>query len=246
MTVTARDVIDFQSMLARLGGLAGRDIEGVVRAAQDMGMEGDELFDWLNAVIPDLIEEYRVEATDVATVFYGDTQGVEFSLADRRAAAEVPRRKVAGSLRAFITEDAGGALAARISGMAVRHILNGPRGYSMSDFQRHGERWGRATGPDACPFCRMLATRSFTGWGAYSSAEAAVKVGKGPTRRPKGAKMPAGSDFHDNCMCVPVKLDAYVVPDYVKSWTADYNRAVSSAGYEDLNALLKAMSTVAG
>ena len=67
----------------------------------------------------------------------------------------------------------------RLQGTLQRTVLNGARQTTVANAQANGMRWIRVAKPTACAFCRMLATRTSTTYGAdntYRSKEAAVGV----------------------------------------------------------------------
>ena len=75
---------------------------------------------------------------------------------------------------------------------------------------RERVRFARYASANACPWCRVLATRG----AVYRAADLAVKG-------------------HDNCHCIAVPErgnNKYVAPDYVAGWLEDYKAARGEVG----------------
>lgn len=64
----------------------------------------------------------------------------------------------------------------RLQGTLQRALLNGSRETTVSNAQSNGMRWIRVARPNACAFCRMLATRTTISDDLYRSKEAALSV----------------------------------------------------------------------
>lgn len=78
---------------------------------------------------------------------------------------------------------------------AYRHALAGGRDTMVRSAAANNTRWRRVTGPTACAFCVMLATRS-----DYLSKESASQVTEGRgTRR-------LGERYHNRCSCTVVEV----------------------------------------
>lgn len=82
-----------------------------------------------------------------------------------------------------------------------------------------GATWARRARPNACGFCKMLATRQ----DVYASAESALRV-VGRHGRPRGnAKL--GDKYHDCCRCLAVAVrpgQVYRPPSYTQKWEEEY------------------------
>jgi len=95
-------------------------------------------------------------------------------------------------------------------GSTERHIFKASRDTVALNAKREGVKYARYASANACPWCRVLATRE----AAYHSADNAVKG-------------------HDNCHCIAVPVrggDVYTPPDYVAAWTKEYQDARDAVG----------------
>lgn len=117
---------------------------------------------------------------------------------------------------------------ARLDGATQRYVTDAARNTITENAAREKVRWRRHAQPDACAFCRMLATRD--GDFLYRSKKSAQFVGA--SGRIRGSRK-AGKKYHDDCGCVPVPVragDDYEPPDYVADWTSQYEKAVAVVG----------------
>lgn len=226
MTLTPAQLSEYQSLLGEVNRLAQEDLVALWRSLEHL--DKDALWESLRIGVPEIVELYRATAADTALLFYSETQGLKFDPAEGLAASQVNRAQVESSLRWAVFGEGNVETLGLISGIVQKHVVDGSRQYSMNGFQRGGDKWWRAARPGACEFCRMLATRAATDWLPYSSAEAAVTVGRG--KQSATGKQPAGALFHNHCMCIPVKASEYEPPSYVEKWKSDYYKAVDVAG----------------
>lgn len=121
----------------------------------------------------------------------------------------------------------------RLSGSAKRMVFDASRHTVVDNAAITGTRWARYAQPDACAFCRVLATR--TGMDSegrnnlYTSEKSAERV-VGRNGSPRGSRQ-IGERYHDHCRCVAVPVppgDEYEPPDYTKQWEQDYREAFNA------------------
>lgn len=111
-------------------------------------------------------------------------------------------------------------------------------------------RWVREAKPDACAFCRVMATRTLTGettasdyGGVYHSAQTAGGL------LADGTQLPGSAHYHDRCDCIAVPAwpeAPYEAPDYVQTWTDSYYAAREATDYGDLRQVLSSMRAATG
>lgn len=127
----------------------------------------------------------------------------------------------------------------RLAGATQRFVTNSARDTITSNAKREGARWIRQAQPDACAFCRLLATRGYLD-GGYLTEASATFVGASGRVRGDRAK---GEKYHDDCSCeaVPIRAgDSYEPPEHVSRWASQYYDAYD-AGNGDFRAILSAM-----
>lgn len=235
--VTASEVSEYQRLLIEVNRLAIADLIALWRKFEHL--LPDEFFAALRDGVSEIVALYRATAADTAMLFYMESQGLALSDTDALAASQVNEDALARSVGYALFHDGVSDPLAMVAGMMQRHVVNGARDYGLSVLGKDGGGWYRHARPNACEFCRMLATRATARGGAYSSADAAVTVGAG--KRGARGKRLAGSSFHDHCMCIPVKASEYVLPEYVEMWDEQYMKARDLADSSDPRQILKAM-----
>ena len=241
MPVTAARANEYRALLGEASRMAQEDLVALWRRLEYL--DPDALYAALRDGVPEVVGAYRAMTADTALVFYEETQGLAFNAAEARAAGMVNRAQLDASLR-WAIYSGGADVLGKLAGVVQKHVIDGSRQYALSGFHREGSLWVRSARPQACEFCRMLATRAVTrdgaGWGPYVSAEGAVKVGAG--KRKQGQSQPTGTEFHDHCMCIPVLASEYEPPSYVERWAGEYYSAVAEVGNSsDYHAILSVM-----
>ena len=213
-------VRQIQGNLVDLTALTVRDLLALLRTAQ--GRDAQFIRDLLVEAYPEIVGQYATAAGLLTVGWYESLPG---DPAFRATAAPVLLERLEGTARwaagAIFT---GGKLEEIVAGSAKRHVFNASRDTVIENTSREGVTWARYASANACPFCRMLATRS----DVYSS-EAAAGGG--------------GSNYHDNCRCMAVPVrggDTYSPPPYVEKWEAEYSEARAAADGVDAKSILAA------
>lgn len=127
----------------------------------------------------------------------------------------------------------------RLAGATQRYVTNAARDTVTSNASREGVRWVRQAQPDACTFCRLLATRGYLD-GGYRTEASAKFVGA--SGRIRGSRK-EGEKYHDDCFCEPVPIragDAYEPPEQVSRWVSQYYDAYEK-GKGDYKSILAEM-----
>ena len=241
MPVTAARANEYRALLGEASRMAQEDLVALWRRLEHL--DPQSLYAALRDGVPEVVGAYRAMTADTALVFYEETQGLAFDAAEARAAGMVNRAQLDASLR-WAIYSGGADVLGKIAGVVQKHVIDGSRQYALSGFHRQGSLWVRSARPQACEFCRMLATRAVTregaGWGPYVSAAGAVTVGAGKSKQ--GQSQPTGTEFHDHCMCIPVLASEYEPPSYVGRWAGEYYAAVDEVGNSfDYKAILSVM-----
>lgn len=133
---------------------------------------------------------------------------------------------------------------ARLSGAVQRYVTTAARDTVTSNAEREGVRWMRDAQPDACAFCRMLATRGTIGSDEGYLSEESAKFVVGRRGRERGSRK-IGELYHDVCRCEPVAVRAggsYDPPEHLIGWQEQYEKAVVAVGNSaDTKAILREM-----
>jgi hypothetical protein len=144
----------------------------------------------------------------------------------------------AGGLTAMTeTQDPATALS-RLAGSAKRMVYDAGRDTIVQNAAAEDVGWARYAQPDACAFCRVLATRSADS--LYMTEHSAQFV-VGRARKTRG-KRKMGEKYHDHCRCVPfpIRSGDYDPPNYTQLWQEQYEDARND-GNSTLKAILAHM-----
>jgi hypothetical protein len=104
----------------------------------------------------------------------------------------------------------------RLSGSTKRMVYDASRDTVVSNASVEGVKWARYASANACPFCRLLATRG----PVYTSEKSAA------------------FKAHDHCRCLAVPErggETYQPPPYVKGWERQYLDARAAVGGDAKN-----------
>lgn len=192
------------------------------------------LYTSMAQVVPDFAHQF-VNAAALTTAQWYDELNPSSSYSARIPPAEqlVAPERIKKSLRWSVFSTGSAAPVDRMAGSLQRMIFDGSRKTVLYNAASEHVRWTRVARPDACEFCRVLATRGFV----YHTQESARK----------GHTIDAN---HDHCYCTawPDRGRAkWVEPEYYALFRAEYNAAVDSlppsSFYTDKgsNAYLKAI-----
>ena len=109
----------------------------------------------------------------------------------------------------------------RLSGNMQRTVFNSARETTFVNVNNEeGARWARHASANACPWCRLLATRL----DVYRSEQSALRS-------------------HDRCHCVAVEVrpgQSYDPPPYIEDWTDQYHEARDNADSGDIKQITAA------
>lgn len=212
------DIAEWQRTIDSLTVLAMRDVNSFWR--QISLLDPVEARSVLMEVMPEVVRDYASAAGSISADFYSDSGTRGF----RAIAAEPPPiAQVQGSVGwATVPLFSGdGDTLNRLAGLSRRLIFTTSRETTLLNASReNGATWARFASANACPFCRMLATRD----DVYSSERTAK-----------------ASHDHCKCMAVPVRPgETYKRPPYVNEWQDQYLEARKSSGSGDPKDILSA------
>ena len=191
------EVGNFQGLLLKLGVIATGAVSTMYRNAADAQQVKD--------AYPGTVDPFIAGSSTLSAQWYDQLNpGAVF-------ATEVAPPPKPGVLESSVGWGLGqvDVLGALIRS-TERHIFKASRDTIVLNAEREGVKYARYASANACPWCRVLATRE----AAYHTADNAVKG-------------------HDNCHCIAVPVrgdDAYTPPDYVQGWLQEYNDARGEVG----------------
>lgn len=208
-------VSEFQLLLvqlaADLGIKVGRLISGLGRLDQA------EALAFVTAAYPELARDYLAASGAASVQFYNEQPTV--SDFEAQSIDLIPEERLAISARwALLQKKPVQALA----GSAERAVMDQSRATILENVEaEEGAKWARHASGNACPFCRMLSTRS----DVYLTEESASFLA------------------HDSCHCLAVCVrpgDDYEPAPYVEKWEQEYIQARRDADSGDPKAILNA------
>lgn len=215
---------DLRATLVDLNTVMQSDLLALWRALD--GQDVEFLREALQAELPAVVDPYLSAAGDVTADWY-ESQAPE--LAFTAAPAPLPPES---QLQATARWAAGTVLTKTavtpldlLSGSMQRALFDESRRTVLDNVESEpGAKWARYASANACPFCRMVATRG----DVYTSESAAGGY---------------GSKYHDHCRCLAVAVrpgKTYDPPSYVEDWQAEYTRARQAADGNDAKSILSA------
>lgn len=224
----AVSVQERQAQLDELSKSASSDLRELwARAAATLA--AGEFAPFITEAYPELVLPYTSLAAELAATWFELSDPVSDYVAF--TAPPIPVERLEKSAEWALGANGEDALS-RLDGSAQRAVYDGARETILANVEATNSRWVRVARPDACAFCRMLATRYSEPSMYYRSREAAVNVvGKAPsltlgdrrrihgglttrdeararrdqvgTRRQRGSRAIGSEGYHDFCRCEP-------------------------------------------
>lgn len=144
----------FRSLLSELTRHVKRDAS---RLASHMGrFSAREGREFISEAFPELLRPYIDAAGDLTVEYYDGQPTTSTTIFVPQPADPPPDEQVAASGRWGIEQpDPGGALGTS----GERIVFNHSRNTVLENVMREGVRWAREARPDACSFCKLMATR---------------------------------------------------------------------------------------
>lgn len=129
----------------------------------------------MTAAFPELATSYAEVAASVAADWYTESAAAAALSYEAIPAATRPVEALTQSASWALGAEGEQALS-RMSGSLQRTIFDGARDTIVLNVENTGSRWVRHAQPDACAFCRMLATRHSDRRSWYRSSRSALDV----------------------------------------------------------------------
>jgi len=233
--------------------LVEADIRNLWRLAE---IQSDlEFSDYVIRAFPDIVAPYHELASQTSATFFEE----DFpDIAKVPVLADpLPEEKLVKSARWALQADGDQAIS-RMAGTAQRAIYDGDRATTIANVGEQNMRWVRVARPNACAFCRLLASRAANGE-TYDRSGVAVKINPETGkpfedrrkttvvfgRRRAGSKRKPSSEYHDFCHCVAIAIPSGVDPmeylsqtepqaaELAQQWNDEYLKARADAGTGD-------------
>lgn len=194
---SSSEVANFQKLVTNLAAVAIGRVTSLVGSVQDSSA--------LQDAYPQIVDPFISAGSQIAAEWYHSlAPDLDYAV---EPAPPPPVAALQSNVRWALTQaDVVGAL----SGSVERHVFTATRETVLHNASRERVKFARYASANACPWCRVLATRE----PVYYTADNAVKG-------------------HDNCHCVAVPVrggDTYEPPDYVQTWMDDYRQARKQVG----------------
>jgi hypothetical protein len=221
-----------QHILSSLGVLTVSQLVDLFNSYSDVpGFTGI-----LHTAVPEIVGQHAQAAATVAAQWYDELNPQ--STFQASAVTDLAPERVKKSIDWAIHAPGEAKPLDRLAGSAKRMVYDAARDTITENSAKENIGWARYAQPDACAFCRVLATRS--GDNLYMSEHSAqFVVGKRGIAR--GSRK-LGEKYHDHCRCVPfpIREGDYEPPDYTQQWQQQYQDARDDVG-GNLKAILAHM-----
>lgn len=244
-------------ILEQLTRLAQGDLKALWDVAS--GFASSEFVQYMTTGFSEIGADYNQLAAQVAATWFEDS--APESTYSAVLADQPDAERLIKSAQWALGGDGEQALA-RMEGSMQRAVFDGARDTTLVNVESTGSRFIRVARPQACEFCRMLATRS----GEYAYRGASVKIdpltgkqyadGRLTTtvvgqraRNRKPTSRTRGSEYHDFCYCTAVEVrDGQSVSEVLtadeqkllQQWNDEYAKARANAGTTETKKLLAA------
>ena len=242
-SVVSNKALQWETMRNQLdivNRMAMQDLVQIVRRAQELDpWEGRK---YLTDAFEALVNTYGGAAADLTAEWWDEIMMDDIYFAHP---AEMPTYKQLTTEVAWGTAQTANGNTDVLSRMAMltqKHIFGAHRNTVDLNALNTKVGYARMARPDACAFCRMLASRG----AVYGSESAALYVGAATVRkhysdghdrgyrlkkgRVRGARK-AGEKYHDHCRCITSPVPEHIdpnYPDYLERFNDEYIQATKA------------------
>lgn len=154
----AVSAVERRYLLSQLSSLAVRDLYSLLDRAKRLS--DAEFAAFVVDAFPQLADPYVEMAAQLAADWFehSDPAGKYVALTADPISRERLEASARWALQSLGTPE--GTFQSRLDGALQRAVFDGSRETTLVNVERTGSRWRRDARPDACAFCKMLATRS--------------------------------------------------------------------------------------
>ncbi len=200
-------------LLSQTSLLAERDLNGLWSAAAVLASVEFPVF--IADAYPKVVDPYISMAATLAATWFELSDPASTYVA---ALAPLPPAEKLQKSAEWALSQTGDAGRSGLTGSMQRAVFDGARETTRVNVQATNSKWAVDARPQACPWCRMMATR-----GAVYRSEAG-----------------ALASCHDHGHCVAMEVrpgQHYSTPDHVQQWDDQYLKARADAGSGDPKAV---------
>lgn len=203
-----------------------------------------DFFTYVSDAFPDIVIPYHQLAAEFAASAFEE----DFTaLAVTAVVADPPPVEALRKSAQWALGADGVKAIDRMAGTVQRHIYDGSRDTTAINAEASGLRWVRIARPNACAFCRLLASRAAVDDGFASQQSATRVVGRRGGAR--GTRK-LGDRYHDDCKCTAKAIPAgRTALDYLyeeepdaafsaEQYLNEYNKARDAADSGDTKQIL--------
>lgn len=194
-------------LLNHLTRQAASDAAALWRSAQQLAEQ--DFVQFLVDGYSQIVDGWNAAAADLAAVWFEESVPGDSAV----TADPIPTDRLDASARWAVYGGRPEDGLSRLESTTQRSVYDGARDTTLLNVQQKKTRWARDAQPDACAFCRMLATR--TGQYLYTSRDNAATA------------------VHNDCRCLPVEVPntkTYELPEHARLWETEYRKARAEAG----------------
>lgn len=226
-----------RNQLDYVNKMAMHDMLNILRTAKQLDREQARLY--LTDAFEALVNTYGGVSAEMTAAWWNEIVADE--LYDASPAYMPTYEQLTTEVRWGMSTNAVGRIdvTSRMAMLLQKHIFGASRNTIDLNALNTGVKYARVAQPDACSFCRVLASRG----AVYGSEAAALFVGMAGVKKhysdgkEKGTRfkkgrvrgvLSAGSKYHDHCACIAAPAGEGVdmnYPDYFSDFENDYNAA---------------------
>ncbi|ERS57576.1 hypothetical protein HMPREF1261_02249 [Corynebacterium sp. KPL1818] len=229
-----------RNQLTQVNAMAMRDLISIVNRAQEMDPWAGRAY--LTDAFEALVNTYGGVAGDLTATWWDEIMADDIYFARPADMPTYDQLRTEVAWGTALNANGRRDVLSRMALLTQKHIFGAHRDTVDLNALNTKTGYARMAQPDACAFCRMLASRG----AVYGSESAALYVGAATVRkhysdghdrgyrlkqgRVRGVQA-AGSKYHDHCRCVAAPIPKHIdanAPSYIDKFDDEYRKAISA------------------